>query len=153
MLSWWCRRSTTTTSSRPLTRFQIRTLITEQQPRSVFNKNGWEAVIGIEVHAQINSKTKLFSGKFKNSNKKRRKKTIRAHSQWKTRASWRKKKKENSLFFYNQNYTTLPVFYFIDMETSYEEPPNSKVSMVDLAFPGVQPVKSHLYICIYELSW
>lgn len=25
-------------------------------------KNGWEAVIGIEVHAQINSKTKLFSG-------------------------------------------------------------------------------------------
>lgn len=25
-------------------------------------KEGWEAVIGIEVHAQINSKTKLFSG-------------------------------------------------------------------------------------------
>ncbi|CDS07095.1 hypothetical protein LRAMOSA09618 [Lichtheimia ramosa] len=50
-------------------------------------KNGWEAVIGIEVHAQINSKTKLFS----------------------------------------------------DMETSYEEPPNSKVNLVDLAFPGVQP--------------
>lgn len=25
-------------------------------------KNGWEAIIGIEVHAQINSKTKLFSG-------------------------------------------------------------------------------------------
>ena len=58
MLSWWYRRSTT----RPLTRFQIRTLVTEQQPRSVFNKQGWEAVIGIEVHAQIDSKTKLFSG-------------------------------------------------------------------------------------------
>ncbi|KAI7854614.1 Aspartyl/glutamyl-tRNA amidotransferase subunit B (Asp/Glu-ADT subunit B) [Circinella umbellata] len=84
MLSWWYRRSTT----RPLTRFQIRTLVTEQQPRSVFNKQGWEAVIGIEVHAQIDSKTKLFSG---------------------------------------------------NMETSYEEPPNSKVSMVDLAYPGVQP--------------
>jgi hypothetical protein len=26
-------------------------------------KQGWEAVIGIEVHAQINTKTKLFSGK------------------------------------------------------------------------------------------
>lgn len=26
-------------------------------------KEGWEAVIGIEVHAQINTKTKLFSGK------------------------------------------------------------------------------------------
>lgn len=25
-------------------------------------KEGWEAVIGIEVHAQINTKTKLFSG-------------------------------------------------------------------------------------------
>lgn len=27
-------------------------------------KEGWNAVIGIEVHAQINSKTKLFSGTF-----------------------------------------------------------------------------------------
>lgn len=26
-------------------------------------KKGWEAVIGIEVHAQLNTKTKLFSGK------------------------------------------------------------------------------------------
>lgn len=25
-------------------------------------KEGWEAVIGIEVHAQINTKSKLFSG-------------------------------------------------------------------------------------------
>ncbi|KAI9247508.1 Aspartyl/glutamyl-tRNA amidotransferase subunit B [Phascolomyces articulosus] len=86
MLSWWYRHGRQ--STRPLKRFQIRTLATSitQQPRSVFN-NGWEAVIGVEVHAQIDSKTKLFS----------------------------------------------------DMETSYEEPPNSKISMVDLAFPGVQP--------------
>lgn len=27
-----------------------------------FIKEGWEAVIGIEVHAQINTNTKLFSG-------------------------------------------------------------------------------------------
>jgi aspartyl-tRNA(Asn)/glutamyl-tRNA(Gln) amidotransferase subunit B len=26
-------------------------------------KEGWETVIGIEVHAQLNTKTKLFSGK------------------------------------------------------------------------------------------
>ncbi|KAI9311936.1 Aspartyl/glutamyl-tRNA amidotransferase subunit B [Dichotomocladium elegans] len=55
--------------------------------RELFNENGWEAIIGIEVHAQINSRTKLFS----------------------------------------------------DTETSYEAPPNTKVSVVDLAFPGVQP--------------
>jgi aspartyl-tRNA(Asn)/glutamyl-tRNA(Gln) amidotransferase subunit B len=29
-------------------------------------KEGWEAVIGIEVHAQINTKTKLFSGFIRN---------------------------------------------------------------------------------------
>ncbi|KAI9490523.1 Aspartyl/glutamyl-tRNA amidotransferase subunit B [Zychaea mexicana] len=90
LLSWWCRQQPRH-YARPLitTRIHlIRTLVTQpQQQRSVFNKNGWEAIIGVEVHAQIDSKTKLFS----------------------------------------------------DMETSYEEPPNSKVSMVDLAFPGVQP--------------
>ncbi|ORY92085.1 amidotransferase subunit B [Syncephalastrum racemosum] len=48
---------------------------------------GWEAVIGIEVHAQIDSKTKLFS----------------------------------------------------DTPTSFDEAVNTKVSLVDLAFPGVQP--------------
>lgn len=30
-------------------------------------KEGWEAVIGIEVHAQINTKSKLFSGNLKTS--------------------------------------------------------------------------------------
>ncbi|KAI8142522.1 Aspartyl/glutamyl-tRNA amidotransferase subunit B [Fennellomyces sp. T-0311] len=70
-----------------LCRTQVRTLVTVANTRRPAFNNGWEAVIGVEVHAQINSKTKLFS----------------------------------------------------DMETSYEEPPNSKVSIVDLAFPGVQP--------------
>lgn len=32
-----------------------------------FIKEGWEAVIGIEVHAQINTKSKLFSGNVINS--------------------------------------------------------------------------------------
>ncbi|KAI8085068.1 B subunit of glutamyl-tRNA amidotransferase [Halteromyces radiatus] len=50
-------------------------------------KEGWEAVIGIEVHAQINTKTKLFS----------------------------------------------------DTPTSFNEPVNSNVSIIDAAFPGVQP--------------
>ncbi|KAG0191576.1 hypothetical protein DFQ28_011552 [Apophysomyces sp. BC1034] len=49
--------------------------------------NGWETVIGIEVHAQINSKTKLFS----------------------------------------------------DTPTSFNDQVNTKVSVIDAAFPGVQP--------------
>lgn len=36
-----------------------------------FIKEGWEAVIGIEVHAQINTKTKLFSGKKKKRKEKK----------------------------------------------------------------------------------
>ncbi|CEG64240.1 hypothetical protein RMATCC62417_01251 [Rhizopus microsporus] len=50
-------------------------------------KSGWEAVIGIEVHAQINTKTKLFS----------------------------------------------------DSSTSYNDHVNTHVSVIDAAFPGVQP--------------
>ncbi|KAI8336671.1 Aspartyl/glutamyl-tRNA amidotransferase subunit B [Chlamydoabsidia padenii] len=50
-------------------------------------KEGWEAVIGVEVHAQINTKTKLFS----------------------------------------------------DSPTSFNEPINTNVSIVDAAYPGVQP--------------
>ncbi|KAI8379250.1 aspartyl/glutamyl-tRNA amidotransferase subunit B [Radiomyces spectabilis] len=50
-------------------------------------KDGWEAVIGIEVHAQINSTTKLFS----------------------------------------------------DTPTSFNDEVNTKISTVDVAFPGVQP--------------
>ncbi|ORZ12690.1 Aspartyl/glutamyl-tRNA amidotransferase subunit B [Absidia repens] len=50
-------------------------------------KDGWQAVIGIEVHAQINTKTKLFS----------------------------------------------------DSPTSFNEPVNTNISVVDAAFPGVQP--------------
>ncbi|KAI8994896.1 aspartyl/glutamyl-tRNA amidotransferase subunit B [Pilobolus umbonatus] len=50
-------------------------------------KEGWEAVIGIEVHAQLNTKTKLFS----------------------------------------------------DSSTSYNDPINTHVSVMDAAFPGVQP--------------
>ncbi|KAF7730430.1 hypothetical protein EC973_002237 [Apophysomyces ossiformis] len=49
--------------------------------------DGWEAVIGIEVHAQINSKTKLFS----------------------------------------------------DTPTSFNDQVNTKVSIIDAAYPGVQP--------------
>ncbi|CEG83393.1 Putative Glutamyl-tRNA(Gln) amidotransferase subunit B, mitochondrial [Rhizopus microsporus] len=50
-------------------------------------KSGWEAVIGIEIHAQINTKTKLFS----------------------------------------------------DSSTSYNDHVNTHVSVIDAAFPGVQP--------------
>ena len=134
MLSWWCRRSTTTTR-RPLTRFQIRTLVTEQQTRSLFNKNGWEAVIGIEVHAQINSKTKLFSGKLRILKKGETKQSSSLLT-WKTRVM----EKKTPYVTRKIDMILSTLLLFIDMETSYEEPPNSKVSTVDLAFPGVQPV-------------
>ncbi|KAH8552069.1 B subunit of glutamyl-tRNA amidotransferase [Umbelopsis sp. PMI_123] len=49
--------------------------------------NGWKAVIGLEIHAQINSHTKLFS----------------------------------------------------DSLTSFNAPVNSNISVIDAAFPGVQP--------------
>ncbi|SAL96483.1 hypothetical protein [Absidia glauca] len=64
-----------------------------QPPRSSsppfleFMAEGWEAVIGIEVHAQINTKTKLFS----------------------------------------------------DSPTSFNEPVNTNISVIDAAYPGVQP--------------
>jgi len=50
-------------------------------------RNGWKAIIGLEIHAQIDTKTKLFS----------------------------------------------------DTLTSFNAPVNSNISVVDAAFPGVQP--------------
>jgi aspartyl-tRNA(Asn)/glutamyl-tRNA(Gln) amidotransferase subunit B len=72
-------------------------------------KEGWEAVIGIEVHAQINTKTKLFSGK------------QATHS------------------FPVQELT---LFFVIDSPTSFNEPVNTNISVIDAAYPGVQPVQS-----------
>lgn len=71
-------------------------------------KEGWEAVIGIEVHAQINTKTKLFSGK------------------------------QATHPFLVQELT----FFVIDSPTSFNEPVNTNVSVIDAAYPGVQPVLS-----------
>ncbi|KAI7865013.1 aspartyl/glutamyl-tRNA amidotransferase subunit B [Spinellus fusiger] len=63
------------------------TISTEVTKSHRLIKDNWEAVIGIEVHAQINSTTKLFS----------------------------------------------------DTLTSFNDPVNTRVSIVDAAFPGVQP--------------
>ncbi|ORX55577.1 Aspartyl/glutamyl-tRNA amidotransferase subunit B [Hesseltinella vesiculosa] len=64
-----------------------RSLLYLQRRYSSTSHSGWEAVIGIEVHAQINCKTKLFSGS----------------------------------------------------PTSFNAPVNTNVSVIDAAYPGVQP--------------
>lgn len=69
-------------------------------------KSGWEAVIGIEVHAQINTKTKLFSG---------------THT--------------HTYILY------VELTRYIDSSTSYNDHVNTHVSVIDAAFPGVQPVR------------
>ncbi|RCH81389.1 hypothetical protein CU098_000334, partial [Rhizopus stolonifer] len=46
---------------KPVSRFPLRLYYSTEVTKSTI-KEGWEAVIGIEVHAQINTKTKLFSG-------------------------------------------------------------------------------------------
>ena len=63
----------------------------------------WEVIIGLEVHAQIASKTKLFSG------------TGRVNS-------------------------SQPHGIYLGSETSFGAPPNDKVSIIDVAYPGVLPV-------------
>ena len=61
----------------------------EPEPRTIAGKSGdWEMVIGLEVHAQVNSRAKLFSG----------------------------------------------------ASTQFGEAPNSNVSLVNAAMPGMLPV-------------
>lgn len=71
---------------------------------------GWQAVIGIETHAQIKSRRKLFSREFC-----------------------------LSLACCLRLTCVCPS---IATHNSYDEPPNTRVSLFDAAFPGTLPVRS-----------
>jgi aspartyl-tRNA(Asn)/glutamyl-tRNA(Gln) amidotransferase subunit B len=68
---------------------------------------GWQAIIGIETHAQIKSRTKLFSREY-----------IIHRS-------------------YHANCLSLTSQ---DTKNTYDETPNTRVSLFDAAFPGTLPV-------------
>lgn len=76
---------------------------------------GWEVVIGIEVHAQIKSRAKLFSGQL----------VIRAIS---------------ARLFLLAETTCLPLILSDTWTSDPSQPPNTCVSPYDAAFPGTLPV-------------
>lgn len=70
---------------------------------------GWQAVIGIETHAQIKSRTKLFS--------------------------------RERIIHISLIASDRPTSISLGIENTYDEVPNTRVSLFDAAFPGTLPVR------------